>query len=255
MFRPRVIPCLLLKNKGLVKTVNFKNPKYIGDPMNAIKIFNELKADELIFLDIEATANKSKPNLELISNISLNCDMPFAVGGGIRTIEDVKDIINSGAEKVCINTYAVENPDFISQVADKFGNQSVVVSIDVKKKLFGKYEVVTKNASTSTGLDPVSFAKLAEQKGAGEIMITSVNSEGTMKGYDINLIKSVSDAVSIPVIAHGGAGNIHHLSEAVSQGNASAVAAGSMFIYHGPHNAVLINFPSNKELNELFIQD
>jgi cyclase len=252
MFRPRVIPCLLLQNLGLVKTVNFKNPRYIGDPINAVRIFNDLKADELVFLDISATKNKTKPNFNLIAKIGDQCNMPFAVGGGVRNIEDAKNIVNAGAEKIVVNSIAYENPDFVSLLADKFGSQSVVVSIDVKKKLLGKYEVVIQNGTKSTGFSPVDYAKLMESKGAGEVMLTSVNNEGLMKGFDNKLIKEVSENISIPLIANGGAGNVNHLAEAINLGKASAVSAGSIFVYHGPMNGILINFPTNSELKALF---
>ena len=208
MFRPRVIPCLLLKDKGLVKTIKFKEPKYIGDPINAIRIFNEKRADELIFLDIKATEEKRIPNLEFISQISDECSMPFGVGGGIRKIEHIKNLIAAGAEKAIINSYAIERPDFVTETANRFGSQSVVVSIDVKKNFFGKYEVYIKSGKIATGLDPVACAKEMEKRGAGEIFLNSIDKDGTMSGYDINLIEKVSKSVDIPVVACGGAGAV-----------------------------------------------
>lgn len=247
MFRPRVIPILLLKGLGLVKSVKFKDYRYIGDPINAVKLLNDLKADELVFLDILASKEKKTVSLDFVRNVGDEANMPFAVGGGIRTIQSIKEIINAGAEKVVINTNAVENPDFISQASDIFGSSTIVVSMDVKKKRFGKQQLYTFGGSKSTGLDPVSFAKLMEEKGAGEIIINSIEQDGLMSGYDLNLVREVSKAVTIPVIAAGGAGSINDFKLAV-ESYASAVAAGSMFVYHGPRRAVLINYPTRKEL-------
>ncbi len=248
MFRPRIIPVLLLKNKGLVKSKKFKDFRYIGDPINAVKIFNDLKADELTFLDIDASTQGRLISLELIKDIGEEANMPFAVGGGIRRIEDIRKIINAGAEKVIINAYAVENPDFVCEAADTFGSSTIAVCMDVKKKLFGKLETWTYNATKSTGYDPVSFAKLMEEKGAGEIIVQSVEKDGLMTGYDIDLIRQVSNAVSIPVVALGGAGNIQHLRDAFNEGHANGLAAGSMFVYQGAKHGVLINYPDSAEL-------
>ncbi len=252
MYRPRVIPILLLKGQGLVKSVKFKDYRYIGDPINAVKIFNDLKADELVFLDILASKEKRTISLDFVRNVGDEANMPFAVGGGIRTIQQIKEIINAGAEKVIINTYAVENPEYIKQASDEFGSSTIVVSIDVKKKLFGKKQVYTLAGSKATGLNPVHFAKVMQEKGAGEIIINSIEKDGAMEGYDLDLIKEVSQAVEIPVIAAGGAGQLCDFNKAVNESYASAVAAGSMFVYHGPRKAVLINYPTNNELKELF---
>jgi imidazole glycerol-phosphate synthase subunit HisF len=252
MFRPRVIPVLLLKNLGLVKSVQFKDYRYIGDPINAVKIFNDLRADELVFLDILASKENRTVLLDFVRNVGDEANMPFAVGGGIRTIADIKEIINAGAEKVVINTQAVENPDFIRQAAEEFGSSTIVVSIDVKKKFLGKVQVHTMGGQKATGLDPVEFARQMEDKGAGEIIITSIEKEGKMEGYDLDLIKRVSEAVSIPVVANGGAGKLQHLKEAIEVSKASAVAAGSLFVYHGPRNAVLVNYPTATEIQQLF---
>lgn len=253
MFRPRVIPVLLLRNLGLVKSVQFKDHRYIGDPINAVKIFNDLKADELVFLDILASKEKRKIMLDFVRNVGDEANMPFAVGGGITTVKDIKEIINAGAEKVIINTAAVERPDFIREACEEFGSSTIVVSIDVKKKFLGKTQVYTLSGEKSTGRDPVEFAQLMEEKGAGEIIITSIEKEGKMSGYDLELTKRVAENVTIPVIASGGAGNTTHFQEAVKYAHASAVAAGSMFVYHGPRNAVLINYPTAEELRNLFI--
>lgn len=248
MLIPRVIPCLLLKDKGLVKTVKFKNPKYVGDPINAVRIFNEKEVDELIFLDITATIEKRPPPIDVISQISDECLMPLTFGGGISTVDQVKQVLNSGAEKVSINTSAVENPILIKEASENFGSQSIVVAIDVKKKLFGKYEVFTHDGTRGTGLDPVQFSQKMEEYGAGEILINSIDRDGTMQGYDINLIKLITTAVNIPVIACGGAGKVHDFSEALLTGGASAVAAGSLFVFYGKRRAVLINYPTREEL-------
>jgi cyclase len=254
MLIPRVIPCLLLKDKGLVKTVKFKNPKYVGDPINAVRIFNEKEVDELIFLDITATIEKRPPPIDVISQISDECLMPLTFGGGISTVDQVKQVLNAGAEKVSINTSAVENPILIKEASENFGSQSIVVAIDVKKKLFGKYEVFTHDGTRGTGLDPVQFSQKMEEYGAGEILINSIDRDGTMQGYDINLIKLITTAVNIPVIACGGAGKVHDFSEALLTGGASAVAAGSLFVFYGKRRAVLINYPTKKELEFLLQQ-
>jgi imidazole glycerol-phosphate synthase subunit HisF len=222
--------------------------------VNAIRIFNEKRADELIFLDITATKENRIMALKTITEISDECFMPFSVGGGIRTIEHVQDVIAAGAEKVIINTYAVENPSFIEKAANRFGSQSIVVSIDVRSKAPGKYEVYTNAGTKSTGLNPLDFAKLMELKGAGEIFINSIDRDGTMEGYDTDLIKIVSDAVGIPVIACGGAGSVADLKKAITIGHASAASAGSMFVFQGRHRAVLITYPSSDEMKDLFTE-
>jgi cyclase len=253
MLKTRVIPCLLLKNKGLVKTVQFKEPRYVGDPINAVWIFNQKEVDELIFLDIMATKEKEKKktSIELISKISDECFMPLTVGGGIRNVEDIKELLNAGAEKVSINTYAVKNPSFIKEASGVFGTQSIVVSIDVKRHKKGLYEVFTYGGTRPAGIDPVSLAVQMEAVGAGEILINSIDRDGTMEGYDIELIREVSDAVNIPVIACGGAGNVEDFARGINVGHASAVAAGSFFVFHGRRHAVLINFPTREELEPL----
>jgi len=248
MLKARVTPCLLLKNRGLVKTIKFKDPKYIGDPINAVKIFNEKEVDELILLDITATTEKKGLQIRLISEIARECFMPLCYGGGICSIDDIREIYKLGIEKVSINTCAVENPLFIKSAADAFGSQSIVVSIDVKKNLFGKYEIFTQSGKKNTKLDPIKFIKQMENMGAGEILINSIDRDGTMQGYDIDLIKKVAESVSIPVIACGGAGKIEDFEEAVKKGGASAVAAGSLFVFYGPNRAILINFPTRQEL-------
>jgi cyclase len=248
MLRTRVMPCLLLKDRSLVKTVKFRDPGYIGDPINAIRIYNEKEVDELIFLDIAATIENRQPPYKVLSEIACECFMPVTYGGGIRRIEDIGTIFSLGIEKVAINSYAVENPSFIQIAADKYGSQSIVVSIDVRKKASGRYEIYTYGARKATGLDPVQFAGQMEEIGAGEILLTAIDRDGTQEGYDVELIHQVASAVSIPVIASGGAGKLEDFKAAVEQGGASACAAGSMVVYFGRNRAVLINFPARREL-------
>lgn len=252
MFRPRVIPVLLLKDKGLVKSIKFKDYKYIGDPINAVKIFNDLKADELVFLDIMATNQKRTISLDFIRRVGDEANMPFAVGGGIQTNKQIKDIINAGAEKVVINSYAIENPEFIKEASDEFGSSTIVVSIDVKKNIWGKKRVYTKAGTQSTPLNPIEWAQKVAEKGAGEIILNSIDHDGTMNGYDEQLIQEIAEAVDIPVVALGGAGQLKDFQNVVKNRYASAVAAGSLFVFHGPRKAVLVNYPSNEVLRKLF---
>ncbi len=249
MFRPRVIPVLLLKNLALVKSKKFKDYRYIGDPINAVKIFNDLKADELVFLDIEATQQNRLISLDFVKNVGEEANMPFAVGGGIKTIDDIKKIIAAGAEKVIINASAANYPSFIKEASDTFGSSTICVCIDVKKSFFGKEQTWVANGKKSTGYNPIEFAQLMEQNGAGEIIIQSIEHDGLMQGYQLELIKKVSIAVAIPVVALGGAGNINHLKQAYLQSHANGLAAGSFFIYQGSKNGVLINYPDKSELN------
>jgi cyclase len=252
MFRPRVIPCLLLKGLGLVKSIRFRDYRYIGDPINAVKIFNDKHADELVFLDILASSEERTVNLELIKKIGDECNMPFAVGGGIRSIDNIKEILNAGAEKVVISSYASEKPEFIKQASEMFGSSTIMVCIDVKHKSLGGEQVFSHSGTKSTGFEPIIFSKLMEQNGAGEIIINSIERDGTMTGYDLELIRRVSEAVTIPVIALGGAGQLKHFRDAIDIGKASAAAAGSFFVFFGSRKAVLINFPSQKELIQIF---
>lgn len=249
---PRVIPVLLLKNNGLVKTVQFKDPKYVGDPLNAVKIFNEKEVDELIFLDILATPEDKKPPLEFLKQVAEECFMPLSYGGGIRTVEEIRDILKVGVEKVVINTQAVEQPDFVKKAVERYGSSTICVSIDVKKNFWGKYEIHTRAGKHNTKLDPVKFAQEMDVAGAGELMINSIDRDGTMKGYDAELIKKITSVVSMPVIACGGAATIDDLSTAINDAGAAAVAAGSMFVFHGKHRAVLISYPEQADLKRIF---
>lgn len=251
MFRPRIIPVLLLKGKGLVKTTRYTDPKYIGDPINAVRIFNDLEADELVFLDISAVHENRTISVDLVKQIGDEAFMPFGVGGGIITVQQAVDLINSGAEKVILNTLFVQNPDMISQITKTLGNQSVVVSIDVNKTFLGKLRVFYKSGKNSTDLDPVEAALKAEDLGAGEIILNYIPFDSMMAGYNLELIEKVSSKVSIPVVASCGAGNLMHLKQAYDSG-AHAMAAGSMFVYHGPRRAVLVNYPTKNDLLNTF---
>ncbi len=253
MYRPRVIPVLLLKGLGLVKSIRFKDHKYIGDPINAVKLFNDLKADELVFLDILASKEKRTISLDFVKTVGDEANMPFAVGGGINSITDIKNILRAGAEKVIINTFASEKPDFIKEAANEFGSSTIVVCIDIKKKLLSKQQVYIYGGTKSINYSPVEYAKIMEEQGAGEIIINSIDRDGMMDGYDIDLIKSVSEAVTIPVIASGGAGKLDDFRNAIINGRASAVAAGSFFVFYGSRRAVLINYPRTDELIKTFI--
>jgi len=249
MFRPRIIPVLLLKGNALVKSKCFKNFRYIGDPINAVKVFNDLKADELVFLDIEATKEKRTISTELVKQVGEEANMPFSVGGGIKNLEDIQNIIAEGAEKVIINTYALENPNFIREAADNFGSSTIVVCIDVKKKVFSGNVVWSNSGSKSSKYSPADFAKLIEEQGAGEIIIQSIKKDGSMSGYDLDLIKEISTTVTIPVVALGGAGNLEDMIEGYKKGFASALAAGSLFVFQGPKKGVLINYVENSDLS------
>lgn len=248
MLQTRYIPCLLLKENGLVKTVNFKDPKYVGDPINTVRIFNEKEVDELIFLDIDASVALKEPNYKLISEIADECFMPLAYGGGITSLEQAKRIYQIGVEKIAINSAAHRDLKLISSIAEIYGNQAVIGSVDVKKNFFGKYQVVSDSANVKHNYKPEEWTKKLTEAGAGEILITSVDREGTWSGLDLDLIKKITDSVNVPVIAHGGAGNAQHIKDAVEKGGASAVALGSMVVYQKQGMGVLINFPDRKSL-------
>lgn len=249
MQRKRVIPCLLLKDRGLVKTVRFKSPKYIGDPVNAIRIFNEKEVDELVLLDIEASSLGREPDYELIAEVAGECFMPICYGGGIRTLEHAQKIFALGIEKIALNSAALDDIELLRKIADQFGSQSVVCSMDCKKSLLGRYSVYSQAGMKDTKVSPIEWAKKVEAAGAGEIFLNSIDRDGVMQGYDIPLIKSVVAAVDIPVIACGGAGSIADLNEPFEKAGVSAVAAGSFFVFHGKHKAVLISYP---DLNQNF---
>lgn len=251
MIQARVIPCLLLRGNGLVKTRKYKDSVYIGDPINAVRIFSDKEADEIVILDIDASRLGLDPNYELIAEMAGEAFMPVAYGGGIRTLEQIRRLIRSGVEKVVINTLATESTDLIREAADVFGGQAIVGGIDVRRKLLGGYSVVAKSGTVTTRLNLQLHIQALVQAGVGELFINDVDRDGTMAGYDLNLVRAVSKS-SVSVVVCGGAGNMQHLSRAVHEGGASAVAAGSMFLFHGKHRAVLINYPKADELEKGF---
>lgn len=251
MLRTRIIPALLLRNESLVKTVRFGDFTYVGDPCNTVRIFNELEVDELLFLDITATNEGRSPNLKVLTEIANECFMPLAYGGGIRSLRDAKSVFDIGFEKVALNSYAMEEPTFISQLASHYGSQAVIVSIDVKKNIFGRYQVRTHAGKKNSGRDPVSWAKEVESLGAGEILLTSIDREGTWSGFDLDLAKSVTDAVDLPVIAHGGAGKVEHIGDVIKEAGAAAVALGSMVVFQKKDVGVLVNFPDASQLKQV----
>jgi imidazole glycerol-phosphate synthase subunit HisF len=251
MLKKRVIPCLQLAGESLVKTVKFKNPGYIGDPINTVRIFNELEVDELCFLDIRATIENRQPNIEILEKIANECFMPLSYGGGIDNFDMARKIMSIGFEKLVINTHAFQNMGLITQLSQHFGAQSVVASIDVKKNLWGKHIIYIKDGTEKINTDIIEYALQLQQAGAGEILLTSMDKEGTWSGYDIEITRRVSEAVNIPVISNGGAGNLQHIEEVVKQGKASAVSLGSMVVYQQKGMGVLVNFPDKKQLEKI----
>lgn len=248
MLRPRVIPTLLLRDQSLVKTVRFGSFVYIGDPRNTVRIFNELEVDELVFLDITATPDGREPNLDLLAQIADECFMPLAYGGGVRTFDQARAILGIGFEKVIVNSQAFEDPSFITRLAEHFGSQAIVASIDVKRDARGNPSVRTRSGTGNTGLEPVAWAREMERRGAGEILLTAIDREGTWMGYDLDLVASVTSAVDIPLIANGGAGSVQHIGEVIRAGGASAAAVGSMVVFQKQGMGVLVNFPSPVQL-------
>lgn len=254
MLRPRIIPCLLVHNNGLVKTVGFKSPKYVGDPINAVKIFNEKESDELIVLDIDATVNNAEPNYKLIAALAAECRMPLCYGGGVRTPEQAKRIIGLGVEKVAISSAAMENPNLISQVADEIGRQSIVVVLDVKKRLLSKgSDVLTHNGKKNTKRSAIEVATQVAELGVGEIVLNSIDNDGQMKGYDLSLARQLRQAVNIPITILGGAGSLTDIGELISACGVIGAAAGSLFVFKGPYRAVLINYPGITQRDEIIL--
>lgn len=252
MLYPRIIPCLLIHNKGLVKTVKFKNAKYVGDPLNAVKIFNEKEVDELMVLDIDASITGNDLDYKTIQNIASECRMPLCYGGGIKTVEQAQKIFSLGIEKIAISSIAIESPSIISNIAERVGKQSVIVVLDVKKKIMSsQYEVYTHNGSKSTGIEAISFAKKSEQLGAGEIVVNSIDNDGVMKGYDLKLIDAIRESINIPLTVLGGAGSLDDVGQLISKHGIIGVAAGSIFVFKGKYKAVLINYPNKIEKEEL----
>ncbi|SEV94486.1 cyclase [Chryseobacterium wanjuense] len=247
MLRPRIIPSLLIQDNGLVKTVNFKNPKYVGDPINAVRIFNEKEVDELAIFDIDATVKGLEPNYSLIERIANQSRMPLCYGGGVKTVEQAQKIFGLGIEKIALSSAVLQNPQLITQIADRVGSQSVIVVLDVKKKLFGGYEVYTHNGKKATGINPFKFVEDAQKLGAGEIIINSIDQDGVMKGYDLSLIDKVREKISLPLTVLGGAGSLNDIKQVIDKHGIIGVAAGSLFVFKGVYKAVLINYPSFEE--------
>lgn len=252
MLRPRIIPCLLVRDKGLVKTVGFADPKYVGDPINAVKIFNEKEVDELIVLDIDATARGQEPDYRMIENLAAESRMPLCYGGGIKTVEQAKTIIGLGVEKVAMSSASIENPGLISQIAGEIGNQSVVAVMDVRARRRGTgYEVWTHNGRVNTGQSPAEIAMLFEKSGAGEIVVNSIDNDGRMKGYDLTLAGQVREAVNLPITVLGGAGSLKDIGDLIQNFGIIGAAAGSLFVFKGTYRAVLINYPGADERDRL----
>jgi cyclase len=252
MLRPRIIPSLLLHDKGLVKTVNFKSPKYVGDPINAVRIFNEKEVDELAFFDIDASIHNKEPDYGLIEKLANQSRMPLCYGGGVKTVEQAQRIFSLGIEKIALSSAVIQNPNLIAQIADRVGSQSVIVVLDVKKKLLGGYEIYTHNGKKATGINPIKFAKEIEGLGAGELIINSIDQDGVMKGYDMNLIDKITESISIPLTVLGGGSSLSDIEKVIDKHGVIGVAAGSLFVFKGPYKAVLINYPTQIEKNRIF---
>ncbi|HHQ4711027.1 AglZ/HisF2 family acetamidino modification protein [Aeromonas veronii] len=253
MLKKRVIPVLLMQDGGLVKGEKFKKHKYVGDPINAVRIFNEKEVDELAFIDISVGIDGRELDYALIEDMASEAFMPIAYGGGIQRIGQVEKLFRLGVEKVIVNSAFHNTPNLIKECSQIAGSQSIVVAIDVRKSLLGRYEVYTHNGTKKTGINPVEYAKKAQLYGAGEILLTAIDREGVGQGVDLELIQQVTTAVDIPLIAQGGVGNLDHIKQAVKSAGASAVAAGSFFTFHGKHRAVLLTYPAYAELENLFI--
>lgn len=247
MLRPRIIPCLLVHNGGLVKTRRFRDPKYVGDPINAVRTFNEKEVDELIVIDIDASRNGQEPNYDLIAKLATECQMPLCYGGGVRSVEQIERIIGLGVEKVAISAAATSNPKLVATAAARVGSQSVVVVIDALKTGAGQYEVVTHNGSRRTGLSPTIFARVIEDRGAGEIIINAVERDGEMAGYDMDLVAQVREAITLPLTVLGGAGSHADIEKLIARHGIVGAAAGSLFVFKGKYRAVLINYPNRTE--------
>ena len=252
MLQPRIIPCLLLENGGLIKTVGFGESKYVGDPINAVRIYNEKEVDELVVLDISATVEGREPDYDLIKTLAGECRMPFCYGGGVKTVAQVERIIASGVEKVAISSAAIADSDLVAQAAKVVGGQSIVVVVDVKKRKWSnKYEIFTHRGARRTGLDPIEFVQQIEKLGAGEIVINSIDRDGAMKGYDLELAQQIRSAIQLPLTVLGGAGSLEDIEELVRTFGIIGAAAGSLFVFKGVYRAVLINYPAREEKDAL----
>jgi cyclase len=252
MLRPRIIPCLLVREKGLVKTVGFSNPKYVGDPINVVKIFNEKAVDELAVYDIDATVRGHRPDYKMLEDLAFESRMPLCYGGGVKTVEQVKTIIGLGVEKVAISSAAVGNPRLVAEAADAVGNQSVVVVLDVRPRpRSATYEVWTHNGTVNTGRLMLEMAAEVEKLGAGEIVVNAIERDGRMQGYDLEMARQINASVRVPVTILGGAGSLQHIAELVRNFGVIGAAAGSLFVFKGVYRAVLVNYPDIKEREQL----
>ncbi len=252
MLRPRIIPCLLVQDKGLVKTVRFSKPKYVGDPINAVRIFNEKEVDELIVLDIDATREGREPDFKMVERLAAECRMPLCYGGGVKTVEHARRLIGLGVEKVAISSAAVATPKLVADISREVGSQSVVVVLDVKKKLFGgRYEVWTHNATVNTHKDPAEFAQEFQALGVGEIVVNAIDHDGVMKGYDLGLARKVREVTTVPLSIVGGAGSLADIAELIRALGLVGAVAGSLFVFKGAYKAVLINYPNMAEKDRL----
>ena len=255
MLRPRIIPCLLVHDKGLVKTVNFKDHKYVGDPINAVRIFNEKEVDELIVLDIDATTEHREPDYKMIENLAAECRMPLCYGGGVKTVDHAQRIFGLGVEKVALSAAAIDNPGLVSEAAKIVGSQSVIVVLDIKKSLKTRaYEVWTHNGQKNTGKSPTDLAVQMESLGAGEIVINSIDNDGIMKGYDFDLVEKIRNVISLPLTVLGGAGSLNDISGLINKYGIIGASAGSLFVFKGIFRAVLINYPNREEKDTLLRQ-
>jgi len=254
MLRPRIIPCLLVHQGGLYKTTHFERPKYVGDPLNAVRIFNEKEVDELMVVDIDASRYGNEPDYALISNLANECRMPLCYGGGVKSVEQIDRIIGLGVEKVSVSSAAIADPSLVTKAAARVGSQSIVVAIDVKKTgFFKKPEVVFLNATQRTSLDPSEWAKRLQAMGAGEIILNMVDQDGDMKGYDFEIIDSVRAETTIPLTVLGGAGSLDDIRALIKRYGIIGAAAGSLFVFKGKYRAVLISYPNQEEKEKLFL--
>jgi cyclase len=252
MLRPRIIPCLLVHSRGLVKTKKFKDPKYVGDPINAVKIFNEKEVDELIVVDIDASPEKRSPDFKMIENLATECRMPLCYGGGIRTLEDAQRICGLGVEKIALSSAALENPALVSKIAERIGRQSVVVVLDVKKRrLSSTYDVWSYNGTRNSKRCPIELAREFQDRGAGEIVINSIDHDGVMSGYDLEIVDLIRRAISLPMTVMGGAGTLADIEDLIRRFGTIGGAAGSLFVFKGVYRAVLINYPNREDKDAL----
>jgi cyclase len=252
MLKPRVIPCLLVHNKGLVKTVKFKDSKYVGDPLNAVKIFNEKEADELVVLDIDATVEGREPDYKMIENLAAECRMPLCYGGGVKTVEQAQKILNLGVEKIALSSAIVNNTELVKNIAKEVGSQSVVAIIDVKKKTFGGYSVFTHNGTKKCSVKLGDYIKDLQENGVGEIVINSIDNDGSLQGYDFKLIEGIKPLIKTPLTILGGAKDLNNIQEAIETFGVIGCAAGSIFVFKGKYKAVLINYPNREDKYKLF---